>query len=53
MVKVLPKEQWESFFDKLSKQLGSKEIEIEVVGEEIGDQVETKKTTINRLILRP
>ena len=42
MIKKLDKSQWENFFDKLSKNLGSKEAMIEIVGEEIGDQVETK-----------
>ncbi|MGB9766494.1 MAG: DUF5335 family protein [Sulfurihydrogenibium sp.] len=53
MIKVLPKDQWEHFFDKLSKNLGSKEAEIEIVGEDIGDQVETKKQPLIGLSYDP
>ncbi|WP_281340843.1 DUF5335 family protein [Sulfurihydrogenibium sp. YO3AOP1] len=42
MIKKFDKSQWEGFFDKVSKNLGSKEAMIEVVEKEIGDQVETK-----------
>jgi hypothetical protein len=53
MVKVLPKDQWKSFFDQLSKNLGSKEAEIEVIGQEIGDQLEAKKQLLVGLSYDP
>ena len=53
MVRKLEKDQWEVFFDKLSKNLGAKEATIEVVGEEIGDQVETTAQPIIGLSYDP
>ncbi len=40
-VRKLEKAEWEKYFDEVSKKLGAKEVQIEVVNEEIGDQVET------------
>ncbi len=40
-VRKLEKSEWESYFDEVSKKLGAKEVLIEVVNDEIGDQVET------------
>jgi len=42
MVRKLEKQEWEKFFDNVSKNLGARLVEIEVVNEEIGDQVETE-----------
>ncbi len=36
----LPKSQWESYFDRVSKHLKASQTEIEVVGMNLGDQVE-------------
>ncbi len=36
----LPKSQWESYFDRISKHLKASQTEIEVVGMNLGDQVE-------------
>ena len=45
-VRKLEKSQWESYFDDFDKkyregQVPAKEVQIEIVNEEIGDQVET------------
>ncbi len=45
-VRKLEKSQWESYFDEFDKkyregQVPAKEVQIEIVNEEIGDQVET------------
>ncbi|MDQ7056898.1 MAG: DUF5335 domain-containing protein [Persephonella sp.] len=45
-VRKLEKSEWESYFDKFDKkyregQVSAKEVQIEIVNEEIGDQVET------------
>ena len=40
--KELPKEQWEAYFDKLSKNLPAVEAQLEVVDKEAGDQIEVE-----------
>jgi hypothetical protein len=40
-IRKLEKSEWESYFDQLSKKLGAKEVQIEIINEDIGDQVET------------
>ncbi|WP_456401547.1 DUF5335 domain-containing protein [Persephonella sp.] len=40
-IRKLEKSEWENYFDSLSKKLGAKEVQIEIINEEIGDQIET------------
>lgn len=39
---TLPKEDWEGFFDRVSKVLEGEQAEIEVAGLDLGDQLETE-----------
>lgn len=41
-VRDLPREEWESYLDAVSKQLKATEAEVEVAGLNIGDQVEAE-----------
>jgi hypothetical protein len=34
--------QWKAFFDRVSKELGAKQVEIEVAGLDIGDEIEAE-----------
>jgi len=34
--------QWKEFFDRVSKELGAREVEIEVAGLDIGDEIEAE-----------
>jgi len=38
----LDQSQWQSFFDRVSKELEAKEVEIEVEGLDLGDEVEAQ-----------
>jgi len=41
-LKKLDSAQWKEFFDRVSKELGAKQVEIEVAGLDIGDEVEAE-----------
>jgi len=41
-IRKLDKSEWKSFFEGISKVLGAKQAEIEVVSLDLGDQVEAK-----------
>ena len=42
MAHTLDKVQWQSYFDRMAKQLGASLVEIEVAGLGIGDQIEAE-----------
>lgn len=50
---ILTNERWQSYFDKVSRELGAKEVEIEVTGLGIGDQVESKWLPLQGLSYDP
>jgi len=52
-VKKLEKSEWEGYFNEVSKKLGAKEVQIEIVGSDIGDQVETEWQPIVGLAYDP
>jgi len=52
-IKALPKSEWESFFDRVSKTLGAKAAEIEVAGLDIGDQIEAEWLPLTGLAYDP
>lgn len=43
----IPREQWHSFFDRMSKALEGKVVEIEIVGLDLGDQIATSSVPLN------
>jgi hypothetical protein len=45
----LPRQDWREFFEKLSKEFEGYDVTIEVVGQDIGDQVEAEKLPLNYL----
>jgi len=51
--KALPKEEWEMYFDKLSKNLPAVEVQLEVVDKEVGDQVEVEYSPLTGLSYDP
>ncbi|AAC07206.1 DUF5335 family protein [Aquifex aeolicus] len=51
--KAIPKEQWEKYFDNLSKNLPAVEVQLEVVDKEIGDQVEVEYSPLLGLSYDP
>lgn len=52
-VTKLEKEKWESYFDDLSKNLPAVEVQLEVIDEEIGDQVEVEYSPLTGLSYDP
>ncbi len=42
MARVLEKNEWEAYFDRVSGRLGAELVEIEVAGLDLGDQIETE-----------
>jgi hypothetical protein len=45
-IHAVPKSQWESYFDHLSKHLKANQAEIEVAAMNLGDQIETEWTPL-------
>lgn len=41
-INEVPRSEWESYFNRVSKTLSAKEAEIEVAGLDIGDQIEAE-----------
>ncbi len=42
MTEKLDSAQWQAFFDRVSKELGAKQVEIEVAGLDLGDEIEAE-----------
>ncbi len=51
--RTLPKEEWKTYFDRMSKGLPVKLAEIEVAGLELGDQVEAEWVVLNGISYDP
>jgi len=49
----LPKEEWERYFDELSKNLPAVEAQLEVVDKELGDQIEVEYSPLTGLSYDP
>ncbi|NPA32213.1 MAG: hypothetical protein GXO04_01155 [Aquificae bacterium] len=49
----LPKEQWEDYFNRLSKNLPAVEAQLEVVDPELGDQIEVEYSPLLGLSYDP
>jgi hypothetical protein len=45
----IPREAWRSYFDELSRTLGTMEATVEVVGRDIGDQIEAEHMVLTAL----
>lgn len=50
---VLENERWQPYFESVSRELGAKEVEIEVIGLGIGDQVESDWVPLQGLSYDP
>lgn len=51
--RILKKSEWMEYFDRFSKRVPAEEVEIEVVGMDLGDQIETKWVVLNGLTYDP
>ena len=49
----LDKNEWESYFDRVSKELGTRQVEIEVAALSLGDQVEAEWVVLLGLTYDP
>ncbi|NPB07786.1 MAG: hypothetical protein GXN96_02520 [Aquificae bacterium] len=49
----LPKQEWESYFDRFSKNLPAVEAQLEVVDREVGDQVEVEYSPLTGVSYDP
>jgi hypothetical protein len=49
----LAESEWQSYFDRVSRSLGAKQVEIEVGSLGIGDQVEVKQVALKGLTYDP
>lgn len=52
-IHVLENRRWQPYFERVSKELGATEVEIEVTGLGIGDQVHSDWVTLNGLSYDP
>ena len=48
-LKKLDNSEWSEYFDKVSKTIGSKNVEIEIAGLSLGDQIEVTSMPLNGL----
>jgi hypothetical protein len=53
VLRQLDRKQWEVFFDRVSKGLRDETVEVEVVGEEVGDQKELQGAPLTGLTYDP
>lgn len=49
----LTKSQWKDYFDAVSRHMGGRQVEIEVVGSGLGDQIEVEWTPLRGLAYDP
>lgn len=52
-IHVLESRRWQPYFDQVSRELGATEVEIEVIGIGIGDQVHSEWVPLNGLSYDP
>ncbi|MDW8469546.1 MAG: DUF5335 family protein [Burkholderiales bacterium] len=53
MARKLEKDQWQSYFERVSKALGANVVEIAIVGPRLGAQRETRGTTLTGVSYDP
>jgi hypothetical protein len=49
----LQEDEWREYFDRFSELLGATEIELEVAGFDVGDQIEIKRAVLNGITYDP
>lgn len=52
-IRTLPRSEWKSYFDRVSRELPSEQAEIEIAGLDLGDQFETEWTSLEGLSYDP
>ncbi|MCY1746292.1 MULTISPECIES: DUF5335 family protein [Ensifer] len=51
--RVLPRSEWQSFFDRMAKALRGKRAQVEIIGLRLGDQIQAKSVPLLGITFDP